>query len=600
MALFRSNPILSWEITAVGRRQRYFWARAFYCVVLLFMLWSVYQGMYAYTVLGTSAVRQFQLFGERFFWSFSYTQLSMVLLLTPAYVATSVAVEKQRKTIDYLFATDLSNAEIILGKWAARSLNIAVLILSAMPIVSASMFFGSIDPQQVLSIMRINLLCVISTAALSILVSIYSRDARVAITQSYMFLVLLLLSPTLVWALQSLVEATIGGPAPIFSEILGAVGDWLVFCQPFFFMSQTLRAGSYLELFSLDVTAMALVHLLFAACCLAIAVFRVRKFHLRDEGKAELKRTKDRKTLTVGRRPMLWKEWRFDHERGRRWVSILVQFLVWGGFYGMFCFFLANQANTRFSEELNVFLRIAGTLVLLLALLRTAVRAAGGIGAERDRDTWLSLLATPLSEEDIIYAKIAGSLKPLLQCCLALMPAWVVAMMLGAMSPIALPLLLIEAAAYGFFVAAMGVHQSLVRKTTTAALGATLTIGVLMCGVVQLFGGCVFAMLQTTGLDQQVIIQAVLLSIPWIVIGGSAFHPGELKSFNEPEIVIIATLFVLGNAVVGLILAGRAVDQFGPVTGRTRATLTVRHLIPPRRPAAPAAGGAATSPTPTA
>lgn len=565
-------------MTAVGRRARYFWVRCFYCMVLFLMLWSVYEQTHSYGWFGSSQAKYYQAFAQAFFWGFSLTQLSLVLLLTPAYVAATVAVEYQRRTIEYLFATDLSNSEIVLGKWAARTLNIIVLLLAALPIISAAMLFGSIDPTHVLLIMGINVACVVSTAALAILVSVYSKDARAAITQSYTFLGLLLLSPLGVGGLLYAVEDFAGQPVPVVSDFLRSVTDWLTWGQPFLFMVQTLSTGGQYDLFGEQVLMMAGMHFGFALVCLSIAIVRIRRVQLRDTVKSLRRLGKVRSTLTVGKHPMIWKEWRFDTERRRRWVAIAFNFLVWGGLYGtlltMLFFYVTHfdTARSKTDEGLNALVRVGGTLILVFALLRTAVRSAGAISAERDRDTWLSLIATPLSEEAIIYGKLIGGMKSLFWTCVLLCPLWFVAIAFGGLSLLALPILLIAVASYGFFTAALGVHQSLSCKSTTSALGTTLTICVLLGGVGQAFSGCVLALLQMTGIDGEILMQAMAVSIPWLVLGGSAFRAQDINGIDEPEIMIMATLFVVGYAVAGMILTARSVERFAHFTGRTQAS----------------------------
>ena len=49
---------------------------------------------------------------------------TVILLLTPAYTAGAVAEEKERRTLEFILATDLRNREIILGKVLSRLLNL--------------------------------------------------------------------------------------------------------------------------------------------------------------------------------------------------------------------------------------------------------------------------------------------------------------------------------------------------------------------------------------------------------------------------------------------------------------------------------------------
>src|SRR5437763_9849562 len=57
-------------------------------------------------------------------------QLGAVVLLAPAATAGAVAEERQRGTLDLLLTSELSNTEIVLGKLAARTLHLFVLLLT--------------------------------------------------------------------------------------------------------------------------------------------------------------------------------------------------------------------------------------------------------------------------------------------------------------------------------------------------------------------------------------------------------------------------------------------------------------------------------------
>ena len=58
---------------------------------------------------------------EKYFTTFMVAQFITVVLLTPAYVAGAIAEEKDRKTLEFMLATDLLNREIVLSKLLARA-----------------------------------------------------------------------------------------------------------------------------------------------------------------------------------------------------------------------------------------------------------------------------------------------------------------------------------------------------------------------------------------------------------------------------------------------------------------------------------------------
>src|SRR5207302_11017958 len=89
--------------------------------------------------------------GITFFSSFTVVQLIAVFLLTPSYVAGSIAEEKERKTLEFLLATDLRNREIVLSKFSSRLCNMLLFILTGLPILSALQFMGGVDPDLVVA-----------------------------------------------------------------------------------------------------------------------------------------------------------------------------------------------------------------------------------------------------------------------------------------------------------------------------------------------------------------------------------------------------------------------------------------------------------------
>src|SRR5256885_4697410 len=88
---------------------------------------------------------------EKFFLAFAVTQFLVVVALTPAYVAGSIADEKERKTLEFLLATDLRNREIIFGKLAARVTVLLMFVLAGLPVVAFLQLFGGIDPDILLA-----------------------------------------------------------------------------------------------------------------------------------------------------------------------------------------------------------------------------------------------------------------------------------------------------------------------------------------------------------------------------------------------------------------------------------------------------------------
>ena len=78
-------------------------------------------------------------------------QFILVCVLTPAAVAGAIADEKERRTLEFLLATDLRDREILFGKLAARVGSLLLFLLAGLPVLGLMQFFGGIDPDLVLA-----------------------------------------------------------------------------------------------------------------------------------------------------------------------------------------------------------------------------------------------------------------------------------------------------------------------------------------------------------------------------------------------------------------------------------------------------------------
>src|SRR5271163_3218876 len=102
------GPVFAFELMTTSRRGRFYLVRAFYAVVLLVILWGVYS---AWTAdfggeLPSSLVKWFAFSA---YGGIAVGQAILVMVLTPALVATAIAEEKQRKTLHYLLASRLTS-----------------------------------------------------------------------------------------------------------------------------------------------------------------------------------------------------------------------------------------------------------------------------------------------------------------------------------------------------------------------------------------------------------------------------------------------------------------------------------------------------------
>ncbi len=180
------GPIFLHELTAIARRGRCFLLRECYASGMFFVvLWIYWNGASSFEtgVVEPDVLAEFTL---HFFLIFLGVQFVVAVLLTPLLVATAITDEKERRTLEFLLATDLRNREIVLGKLAARLGNLLLLLFVGLPILSLLQFLGGVEPNLLVAGFAFVLLTVVSLAALSILISVHSTRSRSAVLCTYL------------------------------------------------------------------------------------------------------------------------------------------------------------------------------------------------------------------------------------------------------------------------------------------------------------------------------------------------------------------------------------------------------------------------------
>src|SRR5207244_3797186 len=142
------GPVLFYDMVRTARRSRYILMRLLYANLLLAILCSMF---FSREVHLRAHQREIAVLAESFFSVFMIVQIVLVAVMTPAYVAGAIAEEKDRKTLEFMLATDLTNREIILSKLLSRLANLTLFLLTGLPILSLIQFLGGVDPNLVLA-----------------------------------------------------------------------------------------------------------------------------------------------------------------------------------------------------------------------------------------------------------------------------------------------------------------------------------------------------------------------------------------------------------------------------------------------------------------
>jgi ABC-type transport system involved in multi-copper enzyme maturation permease subunit len=556
------GPVLPVELVTSSRRVRYFIVRVVYAAILLITLWTQYESSMTWRVNSGAPVTASVLseFANEFFQSFSVVQLLAVLVLTPALVAGAIAEEKERKTIEYLFVTDLRNSEIVLGKLVARMLHLVVLIAVGWPVLALLMLLGGIAMENVLAGFAITGSTALAVAALSIWSSVQARRGRDAVMRVFVIGLALLILPPIADGFSWFAWAGWGAVQAVVDELMAA--------NPFVCLMRAMsQSGTKWD----AVLELMRDHAVLTVPCAAFAVLRVRRVYLQQAHGTPAKR--GRLSLRVwrpelGDSPMLWKELFAERPVFTLGViGLIAQALLFLGVLIPALVIFVNRMNTTnrgMIDELEIYVIGVGTTVACVGLLAVAVRAASSVTAERERQTWDVLMSTPIDPWEVVRGKVAGSLYAMRGIVLLLVILWILGMLGGAVYPLMVPVVAGELAIFGGFAAVVGLLFSLKMKTSLRAMAATVGTTVFVGGA-YLF--CCMPLLWSGPNDAEFVLAGC---VPFLLGVPVAFNPKTFFPTNDND-VRMATTYVIGIGLylmVTLFLFVIARANFDDLTGR--------------------------------
>jgi ABC-type transport system involved in multi-copper enzyme maturation permease subunit len=578
------GPVLFYDMVRAARRGRYFLIRSLYALFLLLVLTQV---ALSAARAGSFTTREAAQAALAFFFTFMAVQVVVASLLTPAYVAGAIAEEKDRKTLEFLLATDLRNREIVLSKLGARLANLALIVLTGLPILGLVQFMGGVDPELVLAGFAFTGLTILGLAGLSIFVSVYLKRPRDAIALTYLgavaYLALALTGLGLLAPGTTLggVPLTWGDDPYTVADLVDAVnaGNLIYVVGQ---VSVAMSRGSLAAVVPGLLGNYALFHGLVFLGFTGLAVWRLRAVAFKQaEGRVQKRAGSGHARPRVGNAPMVWKEVFVESGFRFHWLGTIILLVLVGLsllpvvliFY--FNFFEYGRGTWEdLGWPMNGYVRGVGTCVACLSLLAVAVRAASAIGSERDRQTLDALLTSPLDSNAILFAKWLGSILCVRGAWLWLGVIWGLGVITGGISLFAVPVLIIAWLIYATVLASLGLWFSVVCRTTTRATVITLLVA-LGAGVGHWFlTSCCFIGLRTAGRAMETVAKLEAGFTPPFVLGVFAFKGEELLSgdrWARDEFWQLAGYSVLGLfctlvAAGALWLAAAARFQF--VTGR--------------------------------
>lgn len=115
-------------------------------------------------------------------------QFFLIVLVTPAMTAGSIAGERERQTLELLLVTNTGSYAIVLGKWMESFAFIALLILCGLPVTALTMLPGGVGLMSMLLGTLFLLVCAFAASAVGVLCSSFMKNTVGATVISYIVL----------------------------------------------------------------------------------------------------------------------------------------------------------------------------------------------------------------------------------------------------------------------------------------------------------------------------------------------------------------------------------------------------------------------------
>jgi ABC-type transport system involved in multi-copper enzyme maturation permease subunit len=515
------GPLFSYDLIAATRRGQHTGLRILVALLLLATLYGVYgfsiHGFDPFanpfaTNLKMDPKAMSELASSFVLWCM-IVQFAAVILLTPSIVADAIAREKERRALEFLFVTDLSDREIILGKLGSRLAYLFGVILTGLPILALTMFFGGVSPVLLFLGYGTLLSTMVCLGSLSLYCSVVSSTSLRATAWSYAAsIAYLCMCPCVLAALSNTPVAIPGMIAFIIANLVFA---WVLVMVSIHELRP--RAVTFLTTPELQVMTTVQPRRRRRRPPMVVAVAEVFE-STTDDGDLpfvlpatesashapripadrgwdpadwrnldhpvvwevpELPRTP--LPPVDERRPLLWKEVYLHSITGSATVgSMIVILAMLAVLLLVFASASVGYVGVAISGGL-----VKGGTVILGSLLGIGVlaHAVSSVTREWEKDTLDGLLTLPMHRDRILEAKWLGGLVSLRALAIALGGLWLFGLVTGGLHPVGLVCVALSVAAAVEFMASLGLWLSVICRTTIRAnMAAALCVLLIGCG----------------------------------------------------------------------------------------------------------------------
>ena len=579
------GPVFSREVITVPRSWRHYFSRSLYVSALFGLVVT------AWLILMVRGLDDLARFGTAAFSLLAPLQMAMAIIFSALLTAAAVAQEKDRRTLDLLLMTNLSNAELVLGKLAASMLGVMVLVTASIPLMMLLTLLGGISYGQVARVVSVTLVSAFFSGSLGSMVALWREKTFQSLALTALLLVFWILLGEAV-ASGQLASEWLEVSAMNWAEVISPLRAILAAMDPFHATTESFGwFGGAVNLFLIiTLTAAMLVNLWAIA---QVRVWNPTKAVILSGGataddsetSAVAAKLHKRDSRSVWDNPILWREIR-TWAYGKKIIAVRLAYLVIFAVCAAAMFGVLGESapGARTNELIAPVARPLVPLMVLGLVLVNAL-AVTSLTNERDLRALDLLLVTDLTPKEIIYGKLGGIFYNSKEIILLPLVLCGVLWYTGYLSNENVFFVTVAMIVMTAFVAVLGVHSGMTYFESRVAVAVSLStvlfllLGIAVCmRMMVAFGGsfskqlfAFFAFMLGGGAGMALAVgyrnpsNAIFMSS--LLTPFATFYVITSFLLGEYAAAFLVAIVTYGFATATMLVP--AVDEFDVATGRT-------------------------------
>jgi ABC-type transport system involved in multi-copper enzyme maturation permease subunit len=415
------GPVFTREATISPRRASFFAARTLFAAALFAITltsWQLLVGSQRIENLGDLAW-----FGASAFQILALLELAVAMPFSALLVASAVSLEKDRKTLDLLLLTNLSNSELVLGKLLAGMLSVVVVVVAALPLLMIVSLLGGVSTGQIIRVQAVTLLSALAAGSLGSTIALWREKTFQSLAMTLLVIVLWLVGWEIVAAAVGQ-QSWFGLPAATWAMALSPWQAIQAAARPRFVGQASGLLDDPVNLFLIAFAAVSVLLNIVAIAMIRVwnpsrevqpgqkreADYDVAVPHAPAAGRAAASvHSAGGKVRPVWDNPVLWREirtWAF----GKR--ILVIRLAYWAVFAACAAVLLNSAAPEAIDVPMESTLPPATrplVVLLVVGLILLNALAVTSLTNERDSRALDVLLVTDLSPKEIVFGKLGGA-----------------------------------------------------------------------------------------------------------------------------------------------------------------------------------------------